>query len=55
VSQDKFSVLKIMPRYNFGEFMEVLSKGLNSFKIQPVFELKFLLNFIIQNPGRIGS
>jgi hypothetical protein len=55
VSQDKFSVLKVMPRYNFGEFMEVLPKGLNPFKIQSVFELDFLLNFIIQNPGRIGS
>jgi hypothetical protein len=55
VSQDKFSVLKIMPRYNFDEFMEVLPKGLNLFKVQSVFELEFLLNFIIQNPGRIGS
>jgi hypothetical protein len=44
-----------MPRYNFREFMEFLPKGLNPFKIQSDFELEFLLNFIIQNLGRIGS
>jgi hypothetical protein len=35
--------------------MEVLPKGLNLFKVQSVFELEFLLNFIIQNPRRKGS
>jgi hypothetical protein len=45
VSQDKFSVLKIMPRYNFGEFMDFLPKGFNPFKIQSVLELEFLLFF----------
>jgi hypothetical protein len=55
VSQDKFSVLKIMQRYNFGKFMKFLPKDLNPFNIQSDFKLGFLLNFIIQNPGRIGS
>jgi hypothetical protein len=55
VSQSKFTVLKITPRKNFGQFMKFLSEGLNTFKIQSDFELEFLLNFIIQNPGQIGS
>jgi hypothetical protein len=53
VSQSKFVVSKMMPRKIFGEFIEFLPKGLNPFKIQSDFELEFLLNFIIQNPGRI--
>jgi hypothetical protein len=44
-----------MPRKNFGEFMEFLPKAMNPFKIQSDFELEFCLNFIISNPGRIGS
>jgi hypothetical protein len=44
-----------MPRKTFGEFIEFLPEGLNPFKIQSDFELEFLLNFIIQNPRRIGS
>jgi hypothetical protein len=55
VSQSKFSVLKVMSRYNFGEILEFLPKGLNPFKIQSNFELEFCLNFIIQNTRRIGS
>jgi hypothetical protein len=34
--------------------MEFLPKGLNPFKIQLDFKLEFLLNFTIQNLGRIG-
>jgi hypothetical protein len=45
----------MMPRKIFGEFMEFLPKDLNPFKIQLDFELELLLNFIIQNPGKIGS
>jgi hypothetical protein len=36
--------------------MEFVPKGLNPFKIQSDFELEyFFFNFVIQNPGRIGS
>jgi hypothetical protein len=34
-----------MPRYNFGEFVEFLPKGLNPFKIQSDFKLDFFSEF----------
>jgi hypothetical protein len=53
VSQDKFSVLKIMPRYNFGEFMDFLPKGFNPFKIQSVLQLEFLPFFLFKIQGEL--
>jgi hypothetical protein len=52
VSQPKFTVLKIMPRKNFGEFMEILSKGLNPFKLQTNFKL---IRFGIFNSNSIWN
>jgi hypothetical protein len=40
---------------NFSEFMRFFPKGLNPFNIQTRFKLEFVLEFIIQNPERIGS
>jgi hypothetical protein len=37
-----------MPRKNFGEFMEILPKGLNPLKLQTNFKLIRFLFFIIQ-------
>jgi hypothetical protein len=48
VSQSKFTVLKIMLRKNFGEFMEIFLKGLNPFKIQTKFKFDFLPKYLIQ-------
>jgi hypothetical protein len=45
VSQSKFTVLNIMSRKIFGEFMEFFLKGLNPFKIQTIVRLEFLLEF----------
>jgi hypothetical protein len=44
-----------MSSKNFKEFMRFFPKGLEPFKIQKIFKLIFLLNFIIQNPEGIGS
>jgi hypothetical protein len=44
-----------MPIKIFGEFMRFSPKGLNTFKIQTIFKLDLLLNFIFQNPERFGS
>jgi hypothetical protein len=44
-----------MPIKIFGEFMRFFPKGLNTFKIQTIFKLDLLLNFIFQNPERFGS
>jgi hypothetical protein len=56
VSQSKFTGLKIIRRYNFGEFMEFFPKGLNlPFKTQTSFKLDLLLEFIIQNLEGFGS
>jgi hypothetical protein len=55
VSQSKFTILKIMSRNNFGEFMKFLPKGLDPFKIQTRFKLDLIPNFLIQNPERFGS
>jgi hypothetical protein len=51
----KFTVLNIILRKKFGEFMEFFLKGLNSFKIQIIFILDLFLEFIIQNPEGFGS
>jgi hypothetical protein len=48
VSQSKTVVLNIIPRYNFGEFMEFLPNGLKPFKIQMEFKLVFFPEFSIQ-------
>jgi hypothetical protein len=42
------SILKIVPRYNFDEFIEFLPKGLKPFKIQMEFKLVFFPKFSIQ-------
>jgi hypothetical protein len=55
MSQSKFTVLKIMPRKNFGEFMKILSKGLNPFKIQANLTFDLFPGFSIQNPEGIRS
>jgi hypothetical protein len=55
VSQTKFTLWKIMSIKNFSEFMIFFPKGLNPFNIQTRFKLEFVLEFIIQNPERIGS
>jgi hypothetical protein len=47
VSQSKFTILKIMSRKIFGEFMNFFLKGLYPFKIQTSFKLEFVLDFII--------
>jgi hypothetical protein len=39
----------------FGEFMEILSKGLNPFKIQGNLIFDLFPGFLIQNPEGIGS
>jgi hypothetical protein len=44
-----------MPRKNFGEFMEILSKGLNPFKIQANLTFDLFPRFSIQNPEGIRS
>jgi hypothetical protein len=44
-----------MSRKNFGEFMNFFLKGLSPFKIQSSFKLDFVMEFIIENPKRIGS
>jgi hypothetical protein len=49
VSQSNFTVLKIMLRKNFGEFMEFFPKGLNSFKIQTEFKCSLLRKFFNSN------
>jgi hypothetical protein len=49
VSQSKFTVLKIMSRKIFGEFMEFFPKGLKSFKIQTKFKLNLFPDFFISN------
>jgi hypothetical protein len=49
VKEPKFTVLKVMSRKIFGEFIGFFPKGLNPFKIQSSFKLEFLLEFIIKN------
>jgi hypothetical protein len=44
-----------MPRKNFGEFMEILSKGLNPFRIQANLTFDLFPRFSIQNPEGIRS
>jgi hypothetical protein len=44
-----------MLRKIFGEFMEILSKGLNPFKIQAKLIFDLFPGFLIQNPEGIGS
>jgi hypothetical protein len=39
----------------FGEFMEILSKGLNPFKTQANLIFDLFPGFLIQNPEGIGS
>jgi hypothetical protein len=46
VSQYKFIVLKMMPRKIFGEFMEIVAKGLNSFKIHRRFIFEYVPKFV---------
>jgi hypothetical protein len=46
----KFILLKIMPRYNFGELLGFFAKGLLPLKIQTKFKSGLLLEFVIQNP-----
>jgi hypothetical protein len=48
VHQSKFTVLKIMSRKIFGEFMKNFLKGLNPFKMQTNFKLDLLHEFLIQ-------
>jgi hypothetical protein len=43
-----------MSRKDFGELMEFLLKGLNSFKIQTRFKLDLILESIIQNLEGFG-
>jgi hypothetical protein len=42
-----------MSRKVFGEFMEFFPQDLNPIKIQGIFELEFIPNFISWNPVRI--
>jgi hypothetical protein len=44
-----------MSRNIFGEFIKKFLIGLNPYKIQIIFKLDLLLNFIIQNPEELGS
>jgi hypothetical protein len=55
VSQSKFVVSKMMLRKIFDEFMKILSKGLNPFKIQANLIFDSFPGFLIQNPEGIGS
>jgi len=55
VSQYKFTVLKITPRKNFGEFMTFFPKDLNPFKIKASFKLELFPGFLIPNPREFGS
>jgi hypothetical protein len=55
VSQSKFTVLKIMPRKIFGEFMKFFLKGLNPFKFQTKFENILLPKFLIHIVLRIWT
>jgi hypothetical protein len=50
VSQSKFTVLKIMLRNIFCEFMEFFLKGLNPFKIQTKFKLDLFPRYLFQKP-----
>jgi hypothetical protein len=50
VSQSKFTVLKIISRKNFSEFMDFFPKGLNPFKIQVRFTFELVADFIVQPP-----
>jgi hypothetical protein len=45
VSQSKFTVLKIMSRKSFGEFMEIFTKRFENFKIQSKFKLDLFPGF----------
>jgi hypothetical protein len=45
----------MMSRKIFGEFIEILSKGLNPFKIQANLIFDLFPGFSIQNPEGIGS
>jgi hypothetical protein len=47
VSQSKFTVLKIMLRKIFGEFMKFYFKCLNLFKIQTKFKCSWLPEFLV--------
>jgi hypothetical protein len=48
VSQSKFTVLKIISRKIFAEFMGFFPKGLNPFKIQTKIKFYLLSGFLIQ-------
>jgi hypothetical protein len=50
VSQSKFTISKMISRKIFGEFMEILSKGLNPFKIQANLIFDLFPGFLLQNP-----
>jgi hypothetical protein len=40
--------MKIMPRYNFGEFLGYFPSGLNPFKIQTKFTMDLIPKILIQ-------
>jgi hypothetical protein len=53
VSQYKVTVSKMMPRKIFGEFMEFLQKGLNSFKNLNQIQMQFISQ--IFNSNSVGN